>query len=93
MTVGIVGYGVYLPRYRIKTEEYVKAWGSLSAMAAGIREKTVPGYDEDVATMAIEASRNAVLHADIKPEAIHAVYLGTTCGPYVEKASSISIAG
>ena len=90
MATGIIGYGVYLPRYRIKAEEYTKAWGTFAA--PGVREKTVPGFDEDVATMAIEASRNAILQAGIKPDDIHAVYLGTTCGPYVEKPSSVTVA-
>ncbi len=90
MATGIIGYGVYLPKLRIKAEEYAKVWGSFAA--PGVKEKTVPAYDEDVATMAIEASRNAILHAGIKAEDIHAVYLGTTCGPYVEKPSSVTIA-
>lgn len=90
MATGIIGYGVYLPRYRIKAEEYAKAWGSFAA--PGVKEKTVPGYDEDVATMAIEACRNAVLHAGIKSDDIRAVYLGTTYGPYVEKPSSATVA-
>ena len=90
MAPGIIGYGVYLPRYRIKAEEYTKAWSTFAA--PGVKEKTVPGYDEDVATMAIEASRNAILNSGIKPDEIHAVYLGTTYGPYVEKPSSVTIA-
>ncbi len=87
--VGIIGHGAYIPRYRIKAEEYVRVWGNF---APGIEEKTVCGYDEDTTTMAIEAADNAISRAQIDPEKIKMVYFATTSSPYVEKLSSSTIA-
>ncbi|TFF91132.1 hydroxymethylglutaryl-CoA synthase, partial [Candidatus Thorarchaeota archaeon] len=58
--VGIVGYGVYIPRYRIKTADIASVWGEDGeAMAHGLRvyEKSLPGPDEDVVTISTEAAR------------------------------------
>ncbi|MFC2019777.1 hydroxymethylglutaryl-CoA synthase [Chloroflexota bacterium] len=90
MTVGIVGYGAYLPRYRIKADEYLKVWETFGA--PGVKEKSVPKYDEDVATMSVEAAKNAIMQSGIKPEDIRAVYLGDSYGPYVDKPSAPAIA-
>ncbi len=63
--VGIVGYGVYIPRYRIKTEEIAGVWGEdgpAMASGLGVFEKSVPGPDEDVATISTEAARNAIVN-------------------------------
>ena len=60
--VGIVGYGVYVPRYRIKTTDIAEVWGDTSGRIGkglGVFEKSVPGPDEDVATISVEAARNA----------------------------------
>ena len=60
---GIVGYGAYAPRYRIKVEEIAKVWGAdAPSYKRGLRleEKSVPAPDQDVITMSVEASRNAV---------------------------------
>lgn len=90
MGVGIIGYGAYIPKYRIKAEDYMKVWGSF--LAAGVKEKSVPGYDEDIVTMAVEAANNATKYADIDPEKIETIYLATTSGPYVEKPLSSTLA-
>jgi hydroxymethylglutaryl-CoA synthase len=89
MGIGIIGYGAYLPKYRIKAEEYVEAWGNFSA--PGVMEKSVPGYDEDVVTMAIEAAHNAIEYSGIDPGSIGALYLATTSGPYGEKPLSSTL--
>ncbi|HML05931.1 MAG TPA: hydroxymethylglutaryl-CoA synthase, partial [Methanobacterium sp.] len=42
---GIVGYGVYIPSYRIKVEEIAKVWGDdPNAISRGlvVQEKSVP---------------------------------------------------
>ena len=62
MDVGIVSYGAYVPRYRIKPEEIGRIWGvDGKGMGKGlmINQKSVPSPDEDVVTIATEAARNA----------------------------------
>jgi len=86
---GIVGYGVYIPRFRIKSEEYVKAWGIFAA--PGVKEKAVAGFDEDPITMAIEASMNAINYAGIDATDINCVYFASSHPPYAEKLMSSTI--
>ncbi|MDO8784689.1 MAG: hydroxymethylglutaryl-CoA synthase, partial [Syntrophales bacterium] len=83
MTVGIVGYGVCVPRHRILVNDIAKAWGS-----RGKGEKSVTGPDEDCITMAVEASINAVRSSGIPPEKIGAVYFGAVSSPYIENYGS-----
>ncbi|HIJ99891.1 TPA: hydroxymethylglutaryl-CoA synthase [archaeon] len=95
MDVGIVGYGSYIPYYRIKTEEIARVWGANpESIKKGlmVSEKSVPGPDEDAVTIATEASRNALALADIDPEKIGAVYVGSESHPYSVKPSSTIVA-
>lgn len=89
--VGIVGYGAYVPRYRLPATEISRIWkageGSLP-----IKEKAVPGLDEDVITMSIEASRNALRRGGIDPEKIRAVWVGSESHPYAVKPTSTVLA-
>jgi hydroxymethylglutaryl-CoA synthase len=88
--VGIVGYGAYLPRYRIKAETIAKQWGAdAEAIIRGLqlREKTVPGQDEDTITISVAAAKAALLRAQINPKEIGAVYIGSESHPYAVKPS------
>jgi len=88
--VGIVGYGSYLPRYRIKVESIAKEWGSdPEALKRGLQlfEKTVPGIDEDTITISVEAAKNALNRANINPKEIGALYIGSESHPYAVKPS------
>jgi hydroxymethylglutaryl-CoA synthase len=88
--VGIVGYGSYLPRYRIKVESIAKEWGSdPEALKRGLQlfEKTVPGQDEDTITISVEAAKNALKRANINPKEIGALYIGSESHPYAVKPS------
>jgi len=88
MSIGIAGYGVYLPWYRIKREDIAKAWAS-----GGRGENSVAYHDEDVITMATEASLNALHHSGIDGSSeLGAIYLGTDSGSHVEH-SSLGIIG
>jgi hydroxymethylglutaryl-CoA synthase len=89
--VGIVGYGSYIPKYRLKIEDIAVAWkknpkeiiGSL-----GIKEKSVPGVDEDAVTLAIEAGFQALATKDFDPEKIEALLVGSESHPYAVNPTS-----
>lgn len=81
--VGIVGYGAYLPRYRIKRDEYVKAWNIF--LVKGINEKTIPGFDEDAVTMGVEAALSALKCSGLNASDIDAVFWASTSAPYTLK--------
>jgi hydroxymethylglutaryl-CoA synthase len=95
MEVGIVGYGVYIPRYRLKVEEAARMWGmDAERVKRGllVEEKSVPGPDEDTATIAVEAARNAVRKAGINPKDIGAIYVGSESHPYAVKPTASIVA-
>ena len=89
--VGIVGYGAYVPRYRIKASEIARVWGAGDG-GLPVEEKAVPGLDEDVISMSIEAARNALLRAQIDPQDLGAVWVGSESHPYAVKPSSTVVA-
>ncbi len=89
--VGIIGYGAYVPRYRLPASEIARIWKG-GKDAAPVKEKSVPGTDEDVITMSIEAARNALLRARIDPAQLRAVWVGSESHPYAVKPSSTVVA-
>jgi hydroxymethylglutaryl-CoA synthase len=93
--VGIVSYGAYIPRYRIKIDEIAKVWGgNANSITDGLMvyEKSVPDMDEDTITIAVEAARNAINRAGINPEKIEAIYTGSESHPYAVKPTSTVVA-
>ena len=89
--VGIVGYGAYIPRYRLPASEVSRIWAG-GRRGGPIKEKAVPGIDEDVITMSIEAARNALARARIDPCELRAVWVGSESHPYAVKPSSTIVA-
>jgi hydroxymethylglutaryl-CoA synthase len=89
--VGIVGYGGYIPRYRIDAAEVNRVWKD-SHMPPGRSFKAVPGPDEDTATIAIQAARNAMRMAQISPDKLRAIWFGTESKPYAVKPTSTIVA-
>lgn len=89
--VGIVGYGAYVPRYRLPASEISRVWTG-GAGGVPIKEKSVNGLDEDVTTMSIEAARNALARAEINPQEIRAVWVGSESHPYAVKPTSTMVA-
>jgi hydroxymethylglutaryl-CoA synthase len=92
---GIVGYGAYIPRNRIKVEEIAKVWGADAASYKKgllVEEKSVPSPDQDTITMSVEASKNALRRARIDPKEIGAVYIGSESHPYAVKPSGTVLA-
>ncbi|MCP4603155.1 MAG: hydroxymethylglutaryl-CoA synthase [Proteobacteria bacterium] len=89
--VGIVGYGGYIPRFRIDAAEIDRVWKGQNK-ERGRSFKAVPGPDEDTTTIAIQAARNAMKMADIDPENVGAVWFGTESKPYAVKPTSTIVA-
>lgn len=93
--VGIIGYGTYVPKYRIKLSDIADVWQKDSAdIISGLRvvEKSVPAIDEDAVTLAVEAGKRAFAMAQIDPKTIGSVYVGSESHPYAVNPSS-SIVG
>lgn len=91
---GIVSYGVYIPKYRIKASDIAGVWkkdGLAIEDSFKITEKSVPGFDEDTITMALEASMEALMVGGIPPSSIQSVFLGSESHPYAVKPSSTII--
>ncbi|MFE3845844.1 hydroxymethylglutaryl-CoA synthase [Thermoplasmatota archaeon] len=86
--IGIVSYGAYIPRNRIKTDEIASVWGKDGESVSkglGIYEKSVPSIDEDTATISVEAARAALKRCSINPKEIGAIYIGSESHPYAVK--------
>jgi len=81
MNAGIVGYGVYIPRFRIKVSEIERVWQKSSG-AIGVSEKAVAAFDEDTCTLAVEAARRGCEDFNIDPKRINAIYVGSESHPY-----------
>ena len=86
--VAILGYGAYIPYYRLPTTEIARVWkGGGSGPNV---EKAVASMDEDTVTMAIEAAGYATKMAGSKK--LGAVFVGTESKPYAVKPTSTIVA-
>ncbi|MBN2047608.1 MAG: hydroxymethylglutaryl-CoA synthase [Anaerolineaceae bacterium] len=90
--VGIVGYGAYVPQYRLPGAAISKVWSGDEDGGGPVKEKAVAGLDEDTVTMSIEAARNALARAGIDPAEIRAVWVGSESHPYAVKPTSTIVA-
>ena len=93
--IGIVSYGVYVPRYRIRVEDIANQWGENPASIKSgllVEEKSVPDLDEDTVTMAVEAARAAILRANLNAKEIGAIYVGSESPPYAVKPTATIVA-
>ncbi len=80
---GIVGYGVYIPKFRIKNDD--------PSAGAGILERAVPFPDEDATTFAVEAGKRALIHASLDGRYIKKCYVGSESTPYAVKPSASTV--
>ncbi|MCS7364317.1 MAG: hydroxymethylglutaryl-CoA synthase [archaeon GB-1867-035] len=74
---GIVSYGVYTSRFRIRE---------------GRMERSVPFLDEDAITAAVEAGKIALIHAAIDSKYIKKIYVGSESNPYAVKPIASKVA-
>jgi hydroxymethylglutaryl-CoA synthase len=91
--VGIVSYGFYVPKYRIRTEEIANVWGKNPEdvkKSLLITEKAIAGVDEDSLTMAFESASSALSDVKVDRSKIKVVLFGSETHPYaVNPASTI----
>ena len=93
--IGIVGYGSYVPIWRIKVEEIARVWGQdPENIRKGllVEEKSVADMDEDTVTISIEAAKNAIKSANIGAKQIGALFVGSESHPYAVKPSGTIVA-
>jgi len=93
--VGVVGFGGYVPKNRIKVEEIAKAHGRDSkqiALSLGVAQKAVAQGDEDTVSMAVEASLRSMKRAKIKASQLGAVLVGSESHPYAVKPTGTIVA-
>jgi len=76
-TPGIVGYGVYVSKFRIKE---------------GMMERSIPFIDEDAITAAVEAGKMALIHSGVDHSLVGKVYVGSESNPYAVKPIASKVA-
>lgn len=83
--VGIVSYGTYIPPYRITVEDIARVWKKNPEeirRSLQISVKSVPGVDEDAATIAYEAAAQSVEMFFDSPSDIAVLFVGSESHPY-----------
>lgn len=92
--VGIVSYGFYIPRFRIRVSDIAAVWKKKPEDIEGalsIQEKAIAGPDEDSLTMAYESASMAV-RAGVDPKKIGVVFVGSESHPYAVNPTSTILA-
>lgn len=89
--VGIVGYGVYIPAFRLKVSEVARLWGKDGADSK-TSEIAVASLDEDAVTIATEAAKYAVTSSGVNSAEIGAIYVGSESKPYAVKPCGTIVA-
>ncbi len=91
MASAIVGFGRYIPKYRIKTSDIARHWEQDPASlfsSLGVEEKSVAGRDEDSFTLAFEAAKQALEMSKIASYKVSAIFVGSESHPYAVKPTS-----
>lgn len=83
-SVGIIGYGAYVPYWRLERSAIAGSLGS----GGGKGARAVASYDEDTTTLGVEAARTALRGRAVVPSA---VYFSTTAPAYVDKTNATAV--
>lgn len=86
--VGVIGFGSYLPLYRIERETIADQHGDY----AGGGEVSVPAHDEGVVSLGVGATKNALEHAGVDGDDLDATYAASTSDPFDERGIAAHVA-
>lgn len=86
--VAILGYGSYLPLYRINRQTIAEQHGE----TAGDGEIAVPAHDEGLVPFAVHAAKNALSHAAIDGWDLDAVFTASISDPFNERGVAPHVA-
>ena len=81
---GIVGYGTYVPYYRLQRSAITNALGA----GGGRGSRAVASYDEDATSMSVEASRNLIRSFSDQAPSPEAIYFASATPPYLDKTNA-----
>jgi hydroxymethylglutaryl-CoA synthase len=94
--VGVVGFGAYVPSYRITVAEIAKANqrdGQSIATSLGVKQKAVAGRDEDTVSISVAAATIALSRSvKLTPDNLGAVLVGSESHPYTVKPTGSIVA-
>ncbi|MFZ5452688.1 MAG: beta-ketoacyl-ACP synthase III [Thermodesulfobacteriota bacterium] len=92
--ISILGTGAYVPE-RVLTNEHLETIVDTSAQwimdRSGIQERRIAAPEENIATMATAAARQALANAGIEPSQLSYIILGTNSPDYLYPAASIRV--
>ncbi|OGP75452.1 MAG: hypothetical protein A2Y80_00190 [Deltaproteobacteria bacterium RBG_13_58_19] len=93
-SVGILGTGAYVPE-RVLTNQDLETILATSddwiRSRTGIQARRIAGPEEDIATMAAQASRQALENSGIEPSQLSFIILGTSSADYLYPAAAIRV--
>ncbi len=81
---GIIGYGAYVPFYRLQRSAITTALGQ----GGGRGSRAVASFDEDATSMAVEASRNLMRSGGQSLPQPASVSFATSTPPYLDKTNA-----
>ena len=91
MTVGITGFGAYIPWRRLSREAVAKANAWFAPNIKGRGHRAMCHWDEDTITMAVAAARD-VLGAERERADIDQVLLASTTLPFADRLNAAVVA-
>src|SRR5262245_40885389 len=88
MTFGILAYGAYIPRLRLSRRAIAdaNAWLNPALKGQGKGERAICNWDEDSATMAVEAARDAL--AGRERSSIQHLRFASTTFPFLDRLNA-----
>ena len=92
--ISIIGTGAYVPEAVLTNEDLEKMVDTSAQWIverSGVQERRIAGPEENIATMATAASRQALANAGIEPSQLSYIILGTNSPDYLYPAAAIRV--